>query len=366
MTRIPQNPPLSAEDSARSALRQTQLRQRNQFLRHATRIVFRTVVMAWLVATITFVVIRALPGNPIDLFVQNLQAAGLTLEEARSRATATLRYNIDGPLWQQYLAYTVNLLQGDLGVSSILSPGTPVLPMIVGRLPFTLFSVGTALIISFILGVRLGLIAAVNRGSALDHTISNVSAVVDSIPAVLLAVLAVLLLGVVWQIVPIGTMRGAYSSDVEVGFNIAFLQSLVSHALIPGSVYILSSLGGWVLAMRSNAVSALSDESVQVARARGLSESRIRDAYIGRNALLPLVIGFAIALGFVVSGSVLIEKVFVTPGVGQLLADAIARRDYPVMQGVVLVTTLTVLVATACADALAGWLDPRIRDGAAT
>ncbi|CAM3793814.1 ABC transporter permease [Deinococcus frigens] len=361
MTQLPN----TAEQSllTESYLKAARRRSRVILLRQTFSILLRMTLMLWLVATITFIVVRALPGNPVDLYIQDLAASGMSPEEARSKASAVLRYNVEGSFLEQYVQYFRNVLRGDLGVSSILSPNSPVLPMIVSRLPWTILSVGIALTLSFLIGVRLGLIAATRRHTWMDHLISNTWAAIDSVPAVLLAVLSVLLLGVVWKVVPLELMRGAYSPDVMPGFNWAFVKSAALHYIVPGSVYTLTSLGGWVLAMRSNAMSAVSDDYVHVARARGLSEERIRDAYIGKNAILPLVTGFAIALGFTVSGSVLIEKVFVTPGVGQLLADAIARRDYPIMQGIVLITTFAVLIATAVADAMYTWLDPRIRLG---
>lgn len=346
-----------------ASLRAADRRSTVLLARHLVGILLRMLVMLWLVTTITFIVVRALPGNPVDLYIQDLAASGLGPEEARSKASAVLRYDVQGSFTEQYFQYVGNVVRGDLGSSSILSPGSPVLPMILSRLPWTIFSVGLALTLSFLIGVRLGLMAAMRRHTWADHLISNTWAAIDSIPAVLLAVMSVLLLGVVWKVVPIELMRGAYAPDVTPGFSWAFVQSVLLHYLVPGAVYTLTSLGGWVLAMRSNAMSAISEDYVHVARARGLSERRIRDAYIGRNAILPLVTGFAIALGFTVSGSVLIEKVFVIPGVGSLLADAIARRDYPIMQGIVLITTFAVLVATAMADAMASWLDPRIRLG---
>lgn len=333
------------------------------FVRDTTNILLRMLVMIWMITTITFVVVRALPGNPVDLYIQDLAASGLSPDEARSKASAVLRYDVQGTWFDQYAQYLLNVVRGDLGRSSVLSPGSPVLPMILNRLPYTVLSVGVALTLSFFIGIRLGLVAALRRHTWADHTISNTWAAIDSIPAILVAVLSILLLGVVWKIVPIELMRGAYAPDVRPGFTWEFIRSVFLHYLVPGGVYTLTSLGGWVLAMRSNAMSAIGDDYIQVARARGLSEQRIRDAYVGRNAILPLVTGFAIALGFTVSGSVLIEKVFVTPGVGSLLADAIARRDYPLMQGIVLVTTFTVLVATALSDVLAARLDPRIRLG---
>lgn len=325
------------------------------------RSVVRTAFMLWLVATITFLAIRALPGNPVDVWVQELQGSGLSGEEARSQATQLLKIDVDEPLWQQYLDYMHNLVRGDLGNSVILSPGTPVTEMLGERLAWTLFSVSLALGVGFVIGMYLGSVAANRRGTRIDRIITNVSALMSSIPAVLLGIVLVFCAGVAWDLVPIQNLRGAHSPDVQPGFNLDFILSALGHAIAPGIVYVLVSFGGWALLMRGNALSVLSDDYVNQARTRGLSERTIRVSYVQRNARLPLVTGFAINMGFVVSGSVLVERVFVYPGVGQLLADALARRDYTVMQGVVIVTTVTVLLATAIADALYGWLDPRTR-----
>lgn len=317
--------------------------------------------MLWLVATVTFLTIRALPGNPVDVWVQELQNSGLSGDQARDKATQLLKIDVDEPLWSQYVDYMWNLAHGDLGNSVILSPGTPVTELLGGRLLWTLFSVSIALTIGFLLGLYLGSVAAYRRGTWLDRLISNVSALMSSVPAVILGILLVFLVGVVWDIVPLQDLKGAYSPDVQPGLNLDFILSAIGHVIAPGIVYVLVSFGGWALLMRSNALGVLSDDYVTQARARGLSERTIRVSFVQRNARLPLVTAFAINMGFVVSGSVLVERIFVYPGVGQLLANALARRDYTVMQGVVIATTVTVLLTTALADALYGWLDPRTR-----
>ena len=337
---------------------------RHPALRHTLRAVIKFAFMVWVVATITFVVVRALPGNPVDIFIQDLVRGGMPIADARQRASLTMRLDLDTPLYAQYVSYLGNLVRGDLGDSFVIARGRSVAEVVWSRLPWTLFSVGISLSVSFWLGVKLGLLAAYRRKTRGDHIITNVSAALDAVPAVLVAVLAVLLLGVVWKIVPIEAMRGAYAANVRPGLSLAFVVSALAHVAIPGLVYVLSSLGSWVLAMRSNTIGVLGDDYVAMARARGLPEKRIREAYVGRNARLPLVTAFAIALGFTVGGSVLIEQVFVYPGIGYTLAQAVARRDYPVMQGILIVTTVCVLLAVTIADALYGWLDPRIRQPA--
>jgi peptide/nickel transport system permease protein len=325
------------------------------------RSLVRTVLMLWLVATVTFLAIRALPGNPVDVWMQDLEGTGLSPEQAQAQATRLLKIDVDAPLWSQYGEYVRNLARGDLGDSVILSPGTPVMEMLTGRLAWTLFSVGLGLTIAFFIGMYLGSLAAYRRGTWIDRLITNGSALMDAIPQVLVGIALVFYVGVVWELVPIQDLRGAYSPNVQPGFSLDFALSALAHVIAPATVYVLTSIGLWALLMRSSALTVLNDDYVTQARARGLSERTIRVAFVQRNARLPLVTGFAITMGFVFSGSVLVEEIFVYPGIGQLLADALARRDYTVMQGVVIVTTVTVLLATAIADALYGWLDPRTR-----
>ena len=321
----------------------------------------KTSLILWVVVTLTFLVIRALPGNPVDIFVQNLMQTGLSEEQARSRAAGMLRIDLDQPLHAQYLDFMRNLARGDLGDSYVLARGKPVGEMVMQRLPWTLFSVGLSLLVSFALGIFLGMVAAYRRNSWLDYTITTLSAMLDSVPPILTAVLFVLLVGVSWKLIPLDQMRGSLSPGIKPGFTLAFFADLLKHVLVPGTVYVLSTLGSWILAMRSSTISTIGEDYVTVARARGLSDLRIMTGYVGRNAGLPLVTGLAISLGFAVSGSILIEQVFVYQGVGLLLSQAIARRDYPVIQGILLVTTITVLLSTGLADLLYSWLDPRVR-----
>ncbi|WP_162452195.1 ABC transporter permease [Phytoactinopolyspora mesophila] len=325
------------------------------------RALARMVAMLWLIASVTFLAIRALPGNPVDVWMQEMQGTGLTGDQARDQAARLLKIDVDESLVSQYVGYMRNLLRGDLGDSIILSPGTPVMEMLGVRLAWTLFSVSPALIVGFLIGLYLGSRAAYRRGTWLDRLITNGSALTDSMPPVLIGILLVFYVGVVWELVPIQSLRGAYSSGVQPGFTLDFALSALAHVIMPSMVYVLASVGGWTLMMRGSALGVLKDDYVAQARARGLSERTIRVSFVQRNARLPLVTGFAISMGFVVSGSVLVEEIFVYPGVGQLLADALALRDYTVMQGVVLATTVTVLIATAIADTLYGWLDPRTR-----
>src|SRR5687768_1425468 len=314
----------------------------------------------WLVATITFFVIRAMPGSAVDVLMQELTAQGVSAEDARNQAAALMGIDPDQPLGSQYLEYLGNVFQGDFG-HSYRSAGLSVTEMITSVLPWTLFSVGLALLITFVLGIALGTIMAYKRDTWIDHLLGNLAATLDAVSPYLIGLLAILLFGITWKLVPIMEMRGAMSPGIKPGFTIEFLTDIFKHVRVLLLVYVLSSIGSWMLQMKSNTVATLGEDYVTVARARGLTDRRILTAYVGRNATLPLFTRLAISVGFIVGGSVLLETLFTYQGVGFLLARSISERDYPVMQGVFLVITISVVFANLLADYVYGWLDPRIR-----
>ena len=314
----------------------------------------------WLVTTITFFVVRAMPGNVVDIMLQELTAAGVSPDDARNQAAALMGVNLDQPVYEQYLAYLVKVLQGDLGMS-YRSQGLKVSELIVQVLPWTLFSVGLSLLITFILGIMLGAVMAYNHDTWIDYLLSNLAATLDATSPYLIGLLAVLLFGVIWKSVPIMDMRGALSPGIQPAFSLEFFADVFKHVKVLLLVSVLASVGSWMLTMKSSTIATLGEDYVTAARARGLPDSRILTAYVGRNATLPLVTRLAISIGFTMGGSILLESLFTYRGIGYQLADAIAKRDYPIMQGVFLVITIAVVLANLLADFLYGWLDPRIR-----
>jgi len=324
------------------------------------RAVLKAVLTILAATTITFALIRLLPGNPVDLRIDEIMRDGtMTYEEARSQVSGLYAIELDVPIPQQYLSYLWNILHGDLG-NSFLSAGTPVTAIILSVLPWTLFAVGTGLFLSFFVGIGLGLVAAYQRGSLFDRAVSTIGSIVSSIPNYLIAILLVLVLGIQLRLVPITQMRGAYTAGIEPGLTPEFIGDVLFHAALPITVFFLTHIGHWILSMRSATLAALEDDYVVAARARGLRDSRITTAYVGRNAVLPLVTQLAISVGFIVGGAVLIEQIFVYQGVGQRLVKAVAQRDYPLMQGILLLVTISVVIANLVADLLYSKLDPRI------
>jgi len=217
---------------------------------------------------------------------------------------------------------------------------------------------GTALVIAFALGTLLGALAAWWRGGWLDSTAPLVLSLVGAFPYFWLAMVAVYLLGFMMGWFP---LRHAYDTGIRAGPTVAFAASVLHHAALPAATLVLASLGGWLLTMRNTMVGVLGEDHVRYARARGLPPRRIFLHYAARNALLPSVTGFGMALGFVLSGALLTEIVFSYPGQGYLLIQSVRAQDFPLMQGIFLTITLAVLGANWLVDAVTLILDPRTR-----
>jgi peptide/nickel transport system permease protein len=323
--------------------------------------VVKALVTVYLVATISFFVVHMMPGSPVDVYIYTLMSQyGVSYETAKNQAAALFAINVDEPLTQQYVDYLVQLLHGNLG-NSLLSPGTSVASVMLAYMPWTLFSVGLALLISFILGITLGMLMAYRRESALDHVLSLLGSIFHSVPNYIIGIVLIVLLGIQFPVIDIAKMRGSFSPGIQPGLNLNFFLDALMHASLPVATYVLTTVGGWMLTMKSSTSTTLDEDYVTVARARGLGDWRIMTAYVGRNAVIPLVAQVAIAAGFAVGGSILIETLFVYQGIGWILNSAIAQRDYTVMQGIFLVITISVVVANLLADLLYGKIDPRVR-----
>ncbi|RRD45878.1 ABC transporter permease [Tessaracoccus sp. OH4464_COT-324] len=323
--------------------------------------ILKSLITIWAVATLSFVLVRWMPGDPLQAYVQRLMSQqGLSREEALARASSLLSYDPNAPLLEQYLDYLTGLLRGNLG-QSIVAPGTSVTDYILAYLPWTLFSVGLGLLLSFLIGVAFGVLIAYKRGSWLDHLVTNISSALNAVPNYMWAMLVIVVFGVQLRWFNVSALRGTVTPGVHPGFTAEFIVDALAHAALPIAVYTLTSVGGWILQMKSSTTQVLEDDYVVSARARGLPSSRIHVSYVGRNAILPLFTQFAVQLGFVVGGSTLVEQIFKYDGVGYYFYDAIEARDYPVVQGFILIITVSVVLANLLADLLLSRIDPRIR-----
>ncbi len=362
----------SAHDTS-SALAGTSERRRQQsrvrrIIRSVTRnYTFRVIVQGlltlWAVTTFTFIMIRQMPGNPVQIKIDELmEKRQMTQYEARRQAAGLFNFDPDQPLHEQYLDYMGKLLRGDMG-KAISSAGTPVADQIARYLPWTLFSIGSGLFISFTLGIFIGMAMAYWRGGIFDNVMTAVASIMYGVPDFVVALLLLLVAGVQLKLFQMADVLGGVGQDVEPGFNLPYLESMFQHAALPVITYVWATVGGWILTMKSSTISTLGEDYITVAKARGLPERRILTMYVGRNAMLPLVTRLAISIGFVVGGSVIIETIFQYPGLGRHLWLAVGSRDYTTMQGIFLVIAFTVVVSNILADLLFGVLDPRVRVG---
>lgn len=327
------------------------------------RWIVRRTIMAlltiYVVITITFFLIRLMPGSFIEVVkYYYMTTYGMSELEAEEMVSALYGVELRDPIWLQYIKYISGLLQGNWGRSYSLN--MPVLDTLLKVLPWTVFLLSISLTISFIIGIGIGILMAYKRGGVFDNTASTIASISRATPNFILGLLLLYFLAIYYPIFP---ARSSYDVSIKPGFTIEFISSVLYHSFLPMMAYVLTSFGGWALAMRGSAIRVLGEDYVLAAEARGLKSSRISRTYVGRNSILPLFTSFAISLGYMFGGSVFIETYFTYNGIGQIIGLALSWRDYPLVQGGFLLITSAVVISNFIADLLYGILDPRIRRG---
>jgi peptide/nickel transport system permease protein len=327
-------------------------------MRYLRRKLVFYLIAAWAAVTVNFAVPRLMPGSPVDGLLRHMEQAGggVMTPETRHSIELLLGYGGDQPWWQQYFGYLGNLARGDLGVSVTYFPSS-VSQVLAQSLPWTVVLIGVSTLLAFGLGIGLGVVAGWRRGTWLDSVLPATT-FLAAIPYFWLALILLFLFGLTLRVVPVS---GGYDYDTHIGFNAPFLGSAVVHALLPAATIVISSVAGWLMGMRNMMVSTMAEDYVLTAEAKGLRPRRVMLTYAARNAVIPSITGFAISLGFVVSGSLVTEVVFSYPGVGFALLQAVQSNDYPLMLAIFLVITLAVLGANLLVDLLHAVIDPRTR-----
>ena len=312
---------------------------------------------AWAAITLNFFIPRMIPGDPVSSLISRYQ--GRLSTDAIQSLRVLFGLDKNQSVWEQYVDYWNQLFHFDLGVSFTFFPA-PVSEVIGNSLPWTLGLVGLTTIISFLLGTALGVVAGWRRGSWIDGLLPATT-FLSSIPYFWLGLVAIALLAGPGSFFP---SSGGYEPGLVPAFDQYFIPSAIRHSLLPAATILISSMSGWILSMRNMMVTVSAEDYITVAHAKGLSERRVALSYAARNALLPNVSGFALALGFIVGGTLLVEIVFSYPGLGYQLFQAVGAKDYPLMQGIFLVITISVLMANLLADVAYVLLDPRTRRSA--
>jgi peptide/nickel transport system permease protein len=324
-------------------------------MRYLSRRIGFYLIAAWVSITVNFLIPRMMAGDPVQLMFARFQ--GRLDPRSMDSLYATFGF-VRGSLWVQYVTYLGHLFQGDLGLSISNFP-VPVTQVLGTSLAWTLRLLTMALVISFVLGTLLGILAAWKRGRFVDNFVLPAASLLNSFPYFWLAMVALysLALGLDWF--PLGH---AASDDIRQDWGSwEYIRSVVYHSTLPALTIVLTSVGSWLVSMRSSMISVLSQDYVVLAEAKGLTNQRVMFAYAARNAILPSVTGFAMALAFIIGGAFLTEIVFSYPGMGYTLLQAVNTRDYPLMQGIFLMITFAVLAANLLVDIVYVFLDPRVR-----
>jgi peptide/nickel transport system permease protein len=314
------------------------------------------VLAFWASITINFFLPRLMPGDPATAIFARFQGR---MDSAQIDAMRTAYGLSDAPLIEQYFDYLGSILRGDFGIS-ISSFPSPVIDVIRTSLWWTILLGGVAVILSFVIGTVLGVIGAWRRSGLADSVLPPLLLFTGSFPYFWLATVALFALGFKYDLLP---LRHAYTDGLSPEFSWEFISSVLTHLILPAGTIVLVSIGGWLLGMRNAMISVLAEDYITMADAKGLSDKRVMFNYAARNAMLPSITAFGMALGFVISGALVTETVFSYPGLGYSLLVAVRNLDYPLMQGIFLMITLAVLVANLIVDLLYLRLDPRVRAG---
>jgi peptide/nickel transport system permease protein len=316
------------------------------------------VVAAWVALTINFFIPRLVPGNAVESIMgkfPNLQPAAYRALEAM------LGVGHPGSIWHQYSSYVVDIFHFNFGVSSSEYPAQ-VSTLLAETLPWTITLVGTATVIAFLVGTALGIAAGWRHGGALDRVLPGLM-FLQAIPYFFFALILLEVFAVKLHVFPIGQ---GYGQGLIPGWHWAFIGSAIDHSLLPALTIVLTSIAGWMLQMRNVMITTIGEDYVVAAQAKGLPNRRVIFTYAARNAILPQLQGFGLAVGFVVSGALVMEIVFSYPGIGLLLVSAVTSNDYPLEQAIFLVITFAVLLANLIVDLIIVFVDPRARAREAT
>lgn len=286
------------------------------------------------VTVLIFGIMQAMPGDPVDLMID-------TRVSVERVSEIKAQWGLDKPPVVQYFYWLGNILKGDFGTS--ISIKQDVADLIMQRLPFTLMLTGAALLIEYVLAIPLGLWAAVKKGKTVDKVLTVSTVVLWSMPPFWLGVLFMLVFSINLQVLPLS----GYSGPISL--------------ILPAVTLALPMLAQIFRLTRSEVLDVLEEKYVTTAYAKGIRDNQVLIRHVLRNALIPVTVMFFLSLPWLIGGAVVVENVFAWPGMGQLLWKGIAKQDFPVVQGIILVITVLTVVCNIIGDIVAGILDPRIR-----
>ncbi|HEY41141.1 MAG TPA: ABC transporter permease [Dehalococcoidia bacterium] len=304
-----------------------------------------------IILTLNFFLPRMMPGDPLMAIYGD---EALVQMSPQLKADLTERFALDQSLAEQFASYWLALFRGDLGYS--YSYNAPVTEVIFGRLPWTLLLAGLALLLSTAIGIMLGIESGWRRGGRFDSGVLSGMVTLSGFPDFFLGILLLLLFAVNLKVLPLFGAEDVYSGLS--GF--ARLIDIGEHLILPLTTLVLARITGGYLLTRNTMIGVLKEPYILLARAKGLKPRTVKYRHAGRNSMLPVMTQTGIWMGLMVTGVLFIEVVFSYPGIGLLAYDALTFRDYPVLQGLLLVSAFCVLGANFIVDLLYARVDPRV------
>ncbi|MCD4844804.1 MAG: ABC transporter permease [Methanosarcinales archaeon] len=300
---------------------------------------------------LNFVMPRLMPGDPIDAIYGN-ELVALT-PELREQLRA--QYLLDQSIWSQFLHYLYSIASGDLGYS--YAGKAPVIDIVAGALPWTILLVGTALFGAITIALFLGIESGWRRGERLDRYLFAIFSIINGIPGFFIGMILIIIFALNLKVLPAGGAITHYAGYTGSEYAI----DVARHLILPATALCVSELSWIYLLMRGGIISVINEPFIKTGMLKGLDDRTIRYRYAARNALLPVFTRIGIQISQIVAGILIIEAVFTYPGIGYLLHDALLTRDLPLIQGILLIVTISVLAINFTMDILYPRIDPRIR-----
>jgi peptide/nickel transport system permease protein len=309
--------------------------------------------------SLTFFITHLTPIDPVEQMIASMTAFGETSPEAVPQMREALQelYGVEGSLFEQYFTYWGRILMLDFGPSLSAFP-TPVSTLIARALPWTIGLLFTCTLLAWLLGNLLGGLAGYYRKSWTLKLLGVVAMGFHPIPYYIIAFVLLIIFGYLWPVLPIS---GGAAQNVPQSFTIAYVQSVLEHAILPALSIILVSIGGWFLGMRALVSNIVTEDYVVYAELAGVRRRRILPFYVMRNALVPQVTGLAMSLGAIFNGAIIVEQVFSYPGLGRLLIGAVYSGDYSLVLGVTAISIIAVSASVFLIDILYPLFDPRVQ-----
>lgn len=319
--------------------------------RNIVKKIIYAAITIFAVLVFNYVLFRVLPGDPLAMLMRNPKATPEMIEAAKQL------FGLDQPWYVQFYLYFKNLLSGDLGMSFYFKQ--PVGSVIGSRIMPTVIMVGLAEIIAIVAGIIIGILAAWKRGTRIDIGTLGFSLITYSMPTFWLGMVLVVVFSVNLHLFP---TSGILTPGMTYPTVAVMVSDYIRHLILPMFTMSIVLIGEYALTMRNTLIDVLSEDYITTAKAKGFGNRYILRKHAMPNAMLPMVTIIAINLGLVVGGTVQVETIFSWPGLGSLMYEALKARDYPLLQGVFLLVTVSVVIANLIADITYTYIDPRVKD----